>query len=111
MSAPMKEPVDWYADTYNCATSSESLPTGTFVARYAENKRVEDWCVSVQAPGVVAFISAKDVPGENKVKGGASDAPLFAGTPNYTALHLLCFFSIPLISFELLSLYGEFRDF
>ncbi len=32
-----------------------------------------------QAPGVVAFISAKDVPGDNKVKGGASDAPLFAG--------------------------------
>jgi hypothetical protein len=31
-----------------------------------------------QAPGVVAFISAKDVPGENRVKGGASDAPLFA---------------------------------
>jgi len=31
-----------------------------------------------QAPGVVAFISAKDIPGENKVKGGASDAPLFA---------------------------------
>lgn len=27
---------------------------------------------------MVAFISAKDVPGENRVKGGASDAPLFA---------------------------------
>ncbi|BDA47143.1 Xanthine dehydrogenase/oxidase [Coccomyxa sp. Obi] len=33
---------------------------------------------ALEAPGVVAFISAKDVPGENKVKGGASDAPLFA---------------------------------
>jgi xanthine dehydrogenase molybdopterin-binding subunit B len=33
---------------------------------------------SLQAPGIVAFISAKDIPGENKVKGGASDAPLFA---------------------------------
>ncbi|EIE21740.1 molybdenum cofactor-binding domain-containing protein [Coccomyxa subellipsoidea C-169] len=33
---------------------------------------------ALKAPGVVAFISAKDVPGENRVKGGASDAPLFA---------------------------------
>ena len=29
-------------------------------------------------PGVAAWISAKDVPGENKVKGGASDSPVFA---------------------------------
>ncbi len=31
-----------------------------------------------QVPGVVAWVSAKDVPGENKVKGGASDSPVFA---------------------------------
>ena len=29
-------------------------------------------------PGVAAWVSAKDVPGENKVKGGASDSPVFA---------------------------------
>ena len=29
-------------------------------------------------PGVAAWVSAKDVPGENKVKGGASDSPIFA---------------------------------
>ena len=28
--------------------------------------------------GVAAWVSAKDVPGENKVKGGASDSPVFA---------------------------------
>ena len=27
---------------------------------------------------MVAWVSAKDVPGENKVKGGASDSPVFA---------------------------------
>jgi len=31
-----------------------------------------------QVPGVVDWVSAKDVPGENKVKGGASDSPVFA---------------------------------
>ena len=31
-----------------------------------------------QVPGVVAWVSAKDIPGENKVKGGASDSPVFA---------------------------------
>ena len=29
-------------------------------------------------PGVVEWVSAADVPGENKVKGGASDSPVFA---------------------------------
>ena len=28
--------------------------------------------------GVAAWVSAQDVPGENKVKGGASDSPVFA---------------------------------
>lgn len=27
---------------------------------------------------MVAWVSAEDVPGENKVKGGASDSPVFA---------------------------------
>ena len=31
-----------------------------------------------QMPGVAAWVSATDVPGENKVKGGASDSPVFA---------------------------------
>ena len=29
-------------------------------------------------PGVVAWVGATDVHGENKVKGGASDSPIFA---------------------------------
>ena len=37
----------------------------------------EDHSIS-QVPGVVDWVSAKDVPGENKVKGGASDSPVFA---------------------------------
>lgn len=44
---------------------------------------------SVQEPGVVAFLSAEDIPGENKVKVGASDAPLFAdGKVEYVGQHL-----------------------
>lgn len=37
----------------------------------------------------MAFICAKDIPGENKVKGGASDAPLFAdGKVEYVGEHI-----------------------
>lgn len=35
----------------------------------------------MQQPGVVAFISAKDIPGENAIRTGPADSLLFAHTP------------------------------